>query len=329
MIDTSVKYAGLQLKNPIIVGSCGLTNSIESLKTLESNGAAAVVLKSIFEEQILGQADYEISEAQKNEFLYSQYSESLDYIDQYIKEDVVTKYLSFIKEAKKELLIPVIASINCVSTYEWTRFAKRMQDAGADAIELNVFLHAADESDVDFEQTYLDIIAQAKKEVTIPIMVKMTHMFTKLSKTIQTISKSGIQGLVLFNRFYTPDINIKEISVAPKHPYSSPTEYTLPLEWIARTSKKVSCDIAASTGVHTGEALIKQLLAGASAVQVVSAIYTKGPEQIQKILQELEIWMNSKGYNYIDQFKGKLALGNANPAAFERIQFMKYFSKIE
>src|SRR5690606_28788192 len=136
-------------------------------------------------------------------------SESLDYIDQYIKEDTVVKYLSFIQQAKKELLIPVIASVNCVSTYEWARFAKRIQDAGADAIELNVFLHASDESDIDFEQTYLAIIAQAKKHVSIPVTVKMSHNFTKLSKSIQAISKTGIKGLVLFNRFYTPDIDIE------------------------------------------------------------------------------------------------------------------------
>ena len=329
MIDTSVTYAGLTLKNPLIVGSCGLTNSIESLKKLESNGAAAVVLKSIFEEQILRQADYEITEAQKNEFLYSQYSESLDYIDQYIKEDTVVKYLSFIKQAKNELLIPIIASVNCVSTYEWARFAKRIQEAGADAIELNVFLHASDESDIDFEQTYLDIIAQAKKHVTIPVTVKMSHNFTKLSKSIQAISKTGIKGLVLFNRFYTPDIDIETMKVSPKHPYSEPHDYVLPLQWIGLNAKKVSCDLAASTGIHNGDAAIKQILAGASPVQVVSALYLNGPEYIQTILKEIEAWMERKGFNYVTQFKGALSASNTNPAGYERIQFMKYFSQVD
>ncbi|HPY82129.1 MAG: dihydroorotate dehydrogenase-like protein [Bacteroidales bacterium] len=329
MIDTSVTYAGLTLKNPLIVGSCGLTNSIESLKKLESNGAAAVVLKSIFEEQILRQADYEVAEAQKNEFLYSQYSDSLDYIDQYIKEDTIVSYLAFIQQAKKELLIPVIASINCVSSYEWSRFAKRIQDAGADAIELNIFLHASDESDTDFEKTYFDIIAQAKKHLTIPVTVKMTHNFTKLSQSIQAISKTGIKGLVLFNRFNATDIDIETMKVAPKQPYSNPQEYILPLQWIGLNAKKVSCDLVASTGIHSGETAIKQILAGATAVQVVSALYKNGPEYIQTMLQDIEKWMERKGFNYVSQFKGMLSAANNNPAAYERIQFMKYFSQID
>jgi dihydroorotate dehydrogenase (fumarate) len=329
MIDLSVTYAGLTLKNPIIVGSCGLTNSVESLKKLESNGAAAVVLKSIFEEQILHQTDFEITEAQKNEFLYAQYSESIDYIDQYIKEDTVTSYLKLIKDAKKELLIPVIASINCVSNYEWARFAKRIEDAGADAIELNVFLHPSDDSDVDFEQSYLDIISKVSQEVSIPVTLKMTHSFTKLSQTIQKISETDLQGLVLFNRFYIPDVDIETLQVTPKHPYSDPHDYTLPMQWIGLNSKKVSCDLAASTGIHSAESLIKQLLVGASAVQLVSALYLNGPEYIQTILKDLEEWMSKKGYNYVNQFKGTLATDNKYPATFERIQFMKYFSQIK
>ncbi|MFO7868124.1 MAG: dihydroorotate dehydrogenase-like protein [Bacteroidales bacterium] len=329
MIDTSVTYAGLNLKNPIIVGSCGLTNSIESLKKLESNGAGAVVLKSIFEEQIFNQSDFEISEAQKNEFLYTQYSESMDYIDQYIKEDTITTYLNLVRQAKKELLIPVIASINCVSNYEWARFAKRVEEAGADAIELNVFLHPSDESDLDFEQLYLDIIANVTAEVSIPVTLKMTPSFTKLSQTIQKISETDIKGLVLFNRFYIPDVDIETLRSTPKHPYSDPHDYTLPLQWIGLNAHKVSCDLAASTGIHSAESVIKELLVGASAVQLVSSLYLNGPEHIQTVLKGLEDWMNEKGYNYISQFKGKLANDSKYPATFERIQFMKYFSQIK
>jgi dihydroorotate dehydrogenase (fumarate) len=330
MIDISVKYLGLTLKNPIIIGSCGLTSTIESLKKLESNGAAAIVLKSIFEEQIIREADYELSSALKDSLIYTQMSETLDYIDSHIKEKNINDYIQLIKKAKKELLIPVIASINCISADQWIMFAKKIQAAGADAIELNIFLNANDESDICFEETYKEIISQIKLQVTIPIAVKMTSSFSKISKTIQNLDKTGVDGVVLFNRYYSPDIDLETMKVISSHKFSHENDYSLPLRWIAATSDKVSCDLVASTGIHTGDSVIKQILVGAAAVQVVSAIYKNGPEHIQTMLADIEKWMDKKGYNYIDQFKGKLSISNkTNAAAFERIQFMKYFSEIE
>lgn len=329
MIDISVKYLGLTLKNPIIVGSCGLTSTIESLKKLESNGAAAIVLKSIFEEQIIREADYELSTALKDSLIYSQMSETLDYIDTHIKEKNLNEYIQLIQNAKKELLIPVIASVNCISSDQWITFAKKIQTAGADAIELNIFLNANDESDICFEDTYKQIIAQVKSQVTIPVAVKITSSFSKISKTIQKIANTGVDGLVLFNRYYAPDIDLETMTVINSHKYSNENDYSLPLRWIAATSNKVSCDLAASTGIHSGDSVIKQILVGANAVQVVSALYKHGPEHIQTMLADIEKWMDKKGYNYIDQFKGKLSISNkTNASAFERIQFMKYFSEI-
>lgn len=328
MIDTSVKYMGITLKNPIVVGSCGLTSSIESLKKLESCGVGAVILKSIFEEQIQQQTEFEIQEAQKNSLIYTTMSETLDYIDTYILDKNLEHYIQLIKQAKKELLIPVIASINCVSDYEWTSFAKKIEQAGADALELNIFLPASDETNTNFEQTIQNIVSKVIAEVHIPISVKISSSFTKISQTIQTLAQTNVKGIVLFNRFYSPDIDIKTMQVVNSSRYSTPTDYTLPLHWIALNSKKVSCDLIASTGIHTGEALIKQLLVGAAAVQVVSALYTNGINHIQTMLAELESFMNTNGYQYIDNFKGKLAATEKNASAFERIQFMKYYAEI-
>lgn len=328
MLDLSVTYMGLQLKNPIIIGSCGLTSTIDSLKKIETEGAAAVVLKSIFEEQILNQTNFEIQEVQKNSLLYSQMSESLDYIDQHIQDGEIQAYIQLVKQAKKELLIPVIASINCVSSYSWEGFAKQIEQAGADALELNVYMSAADESDESFEDMLLHIADTITKTVTIPVAIKISSAFTKLSKTIQALDKTAVQSIVLFNRFASPDFDLDTNKISYSHKYSSPQEHTIPLRWIALNGKKISTDLVASTGIHTGNAAVKQILAGAVAVQVVSALYLHGLGHIQTMLSEIEQYMKKHSYLAIDNFKGKLAIDEQKTAVFERIQFMKYFGQI-
>jgi dihydroorotate dehydrogenase (fumarate) len=330
MIDLSVKYLGLTLKNPVIVGSSDLSNSVEEIKKLESNGAAAVVLKSIFEEEILLEANKKIEEAGKDQMIYTELSETLDYIDLHLKEDKLGKYLKLISDAKKEVLIPVIASINCITPYEWTDFTAKIQDAGADALELNIFLNPTDLSDRDFEQTYFEIIKRVLGRVKIPVAVKISPYFTKPGLMIKKLSETGISGLVLFNRFYTPDIDIDSFTVISANKFSTEHEYRSVLRWIALMSDKVKCSLAASTGIHSGESVIKQILAGADVVEVVSVLYQKGAGQINVMLNDIESWMNKKGYNYVGQFKGMATRVSAgNYAAFERMQFMKYFSGIE
>ncbi len=329
MTDLTTKYMGITMKNPIIVGSCGLSNSVESIKKLESNGAAAVVLKSIFEEEILHEATAKAKEAEQNKMIYTELSETIDYIDLHIKEDELGKYLKLISDTKKEVLIPVIASINCITPYEWTDFASKIQDAGADAMELNIFLNPADFSDRDHEQTYIDIANKIVSKVSIPVSVKISAFITKPGLMIKKLSETGIAGIVMFNRFYTPDINIESFELESANIYSNPQDNGNVLRWIALMSKKVKCDLAASTGIHDGETVIKQILAGASAVQIVSVLYQKGLEQINAMLSYFENWMIKKGYNYLSQFKGKVSQeGISDPAAFERMQFMKYFSGI-
>ena len=307
MMDLSVKYLGLTLKNPIIVGSSDLSSSVEEIKKLESNGAAAIVLKSLFEEEILLEATIKAEEARIDQMFYTELSETLDYIDLHIKEDKLAKYLKLISDAKKEVLIPVIASINCITPYEWIDFTTKIQDAGADALELNIFLNPTDLSDKNFEQTYFDIIKKVMGKVNIPVSAKISPYFSKPGLMIKKLSETGISGLVLFNRFFTPDIDINSFEVKSANKFSTETEHYNVLRWIALMSNKVKCSLAASTGIHSGESVIKQILAGADAVQVVSVLYKKGPEHINVMLNDIENWMNKKGYNYINQFKGKVS----------------------
>jgi dihydroorotate dehydrogenase (fumarate) len=329
MLDLSTKYLGLTLKNPIIVGSSGLTNSVEKIKELEKNGAAAVVLKSIFEEEILLETQQQLNEAEKNAFIYTELSETLDYIDLHVKEDRLNEYLKLIRDAKKSVLIPVIASINCVSAEDWVYFAGKIESAGADALELNIFLNPADTTNKEFEKAYFNIIMKVKSVVSIPISLKISKYFTRLALTANALSDTGIAGMTMFNRFYRPDIDIDKMELTSGNIFTSRDEQLDTLRWVAILSQKINIDIAASTGIHEGSDVIKMLLAGADAVQVVSSIYLNGPEQIQKMLAEIEDWMSKRGFNSISQFRAKVGkLYQSNASAFERMQFMKHFSEI-
>jgi len=329
MMDLTTNYLGLNLKNPIVVGSCNLTSSVSEIKKLEKNGAGAIVLKSIFEEEILMDAESQLREAKENKFIYDQYSETLDYIDLHVKEERLSNYIQLIKNAKKEVLIPVIASVNCVSSAEWTSFAKRIEEAGADALELNISLSPTDLEIRDFESTIKEIIQKVLAQVSIPVAVKINNSFTHMARTILDLSETGIAGLVLFNRAYAPDIDINTFEAVQGRSFSSPNGYAEPLRWIALFSDKVNCSLAASSGIHTTEVIIKQILAGADVVQVVSVLYEQGIEHIHVLLSEIEKWMNEKGFSSLEQFKGKASSKNAgNPAVFERIQFMKHFAGI-
>ncbi len=331
MADLTTKYLGLTLSNPIIVASSGLTDSVEKIRNLELNGAGAVVLKSLFEEQILREADFKMRKAQENGLMYAEQSETFDYIDMHVKEKTVNDYTDLIKEAKKAVHIPVIASVNCITANEWTGFAKNIEKAGADALELNIFImpFSLEKDCRDIDKVYYEIIEKIKREISIPVAVKLSPFFSNLGFLIKTLDQKGVDGVVLFNRFSRPDIDIEKIRLVPASIYSTPEEMYSTLRWIGILGNRVRCDLAASTGVHDGEAVIKQLLAGAHAVQIASAIYKNGPEYILKMKTTLDHWMDRKGFRYIDQFRGRLSQEKTeNPEVFERLQFMKYFSKI-
>ncbi len=326
--NISTKFAGLELKSPVIVGSSALTSNLNNLKKLEENGAGAVVLKSIFEEEIIFEYNEYAKEAEKYGYDY----EYMDYFDYKIKQDNLNSYINLIKEAKANLSIPVIASVNCVSSHEWTNFAKRIEEAGADALELNIFIMPSDinKTSQELEEIYFNIVKEVRSKVQIPLIVKMTHYFTGLGNVIVNLSKLGIDGLVLFNRHYNLDFDIDKREIRAAHVFSDETEYILPLRWIAITSGKAECSLAASTGVHDGRSMVKMILAGASAVEVVSTIYKHGPQRIQKMNQFLTEYMEKHGYNSIEDFRGLMSQDKVkNPAMFERVQFMRYFSDRE
>lgn len=329
MNDLSVEYMGLKLKNPIIAASSGLTGSLDGIMSMEKKGAGAVVIKSIFEEEILLDAKRQSKESDKNPLIYSELSETLDYIDLHIREDKLTRFLQLIGDAKKACSIPIIGSINCLSNEDWTYFAKKMEEAGADALELNIFLNPADFSNKEFEKAYFTIIEKVQEKVNIPLAIKVSKYFTRLGLSLKALADTGISALVMFNRFYAPDIDIDKMEFASGKMFSTPEELHETLRWIAIMSQRVDCDLSATTGIHTGEGAIKMLLAGATTVQLASTLYKNGPEQINKILHKIDAWMTGKGFSSVDQFRGKVAAEyGKDPSAFERMQFMKYFSEI-
>ncbi|MGI6321280.1 MAG: dihydroorotate dehydrogenase-like protein [Bacteroidales bacterium] len=328
MIDLSTEYLGLKLKNPIIVGSCGLTNNTNSLKEIEKKGAAAVVLKSIFEEQIMSEVAKSVS-SQDDSFYYP---EAEDYISEYTKTHRLESYLDNIREAKKSINIPIIASINCTSSGEWVSFAKEIEKAGADAIELNIFTLPVglDTDSKEYENNYIKIIQEVKKNVSIPVSVKTSTFFSSLAHTFKKFSWAGADGLVLFNRFYSLDIDIDKKTIIPSHAYSRHDEIGLSLRWIGLLSNNIDCDLCASTGIHDAKGVIKQLLVGAKAVQIVSTVYKNGIDVIRQILEELEKWMEENNYKNLDDFRGEMSFEKTQkPDSFFRVQFMKYFSGIE
>ena len=261
--------------------------------------------------------------------IYSGLSETLDYIDLHIREDNLGKYLELISEAKRSLSIPVIGSINCVSHQDWMHFTKKIEEAGADALELNIFLNPADSENKEFEKAYFKVIENVLSQVSIPVAIKISKYFTRLSLSVKALSETGVSAIVMFNRFYSPDIDIDKMSLDIGKLFTTPEEQSETLRWIAIMSNKVECDLAATTGIHTGVDVVKMLLAGAQVTQIASTIYKNGPDQVARILKRMEKWMGEKGFDSVDQFRGKISKAyEGNPAAFERMQFMKYFSEI-
>ena len=324
MVDLSTEYLGLKLKNPLIAGSSGLSATAKGVREFEENGAAAVVLKSIFEEEIMYEYEDILREASQEGVNLDQF----DYYDFELKSGKIKKYTDLIAECKNSVSIPVIASINCVYSHEWTSFAKQLEEAGADALELNMFFLPSefDRTTEEKEKAYFQIIEKVQKEVKIPIALKISYYFSNLGPMIQNLSNTGIAGLVLFNRFYSPDFDLEKLEVVSSNVFSNPSDVTISLRWIGIMSERVNCDLAASTGVHDGAALIKQILAGANAVQVVSALYKHGKGHIATMLNTLEEWMKKKGFKSLPEFRGKLSQAkSSNPAVYERVQFMKYF----
>jgi dihydroorotate dehydrogenase (fumarate) len=328
MTNLSTTYLGLSLRNPLIVGSSGLTRNLDNLMTIEDKGAGAVVLKSLFEEQI----KQDIRKVFSFDDMQGAYTEADDYIRNYSRQQTLTEYLELIQNAKSRLSMPVIASINCISAHEWPAFAQEIEKAGADALELNVFVLPSDidKPGSEYEMLYFDIISTVKKLINIPIALKISYQFSGMAELIKRLSWTEVDGFVLFNRFFNPDIDIDKFVVKPGSLYSSPEEISISLRWIAILADRIQADLCASTGVHSGEGVVKQLLAGAKAVQICSTLYKHGFDRIPVILDDLKLWMEKHEFQNISDFRGKLSFKKTeNPSVYQRVQFMKHFSGIE
>lgn len=327
MIDLSTKYMGIKLKNPIIVASCGLTDSVEGVRRCEDAGAGAVVLKSLFEEQI----QIETKKLEQN-IGPSWHAEAFDYVKQMGMRLGPHDYLKMTEATKKAVTIPVIASLNCISPVWWSDYAKQIEAAGADAIELNIsFMPSNPQHDgKDIEQQYLQIIDKVKNRIKIPIAVKIGPYFTSMAQMVEELNIHGASALVLFNRFYQFDINIETLELSPGHRLSTPEEMNPSLRWITLLSGRIKCDLAAATGIHDASGVIKQILAGATVVQICSTLYKNGLEQIDKILKEMEYWMGKKHFDSIHHFKGKLnQMQSDQPELYERLQYIKKLTSVE
>jgi dihydroorotate dehydrogenase (fumarate) len=344
MESLQTTYLGLKLRNPLIAGSCGLTNSIVNIKELAAKGIGAVVIKSLFEEQIHVDTEKVIKNDQGKVTTFTKapdtilskriydYDEAYSYIYDFAKRNTLEKYLDFLKEVKNSVDIPVIASINCVSNQDWHSFAKKIEETKVDALELNIYILPSDwrRSGEDNEKIYYDIIREVRNYVNMPLAVKTGFYFSSLAQSVQKLSKSGIKGLVLFNRPYNTDFDIDQIILSHGSIYSSPEEFTHTLRWISILSGHVECDLCASTGIHDHKAFIKQILAGATTVQIASALYREGFDIIPEILDKTSEWMKEHNFADVNAFRGKLNKTNLeNPAAIERVQFMRLYSGIE
>lgn len=315
------RYMGFDLVSPVVVSSSGLTQTVNGIRQCESAGAGAVVLKSIFEEQI----EAEIGALSAHDASVWAHPEATDYIRRYGREHAVSDYLDLISSARRSVDIPVIASIHCVSSGSWVEFARRAQDAGASGIELNVFIPPMDPSwkAEDIETLYFSIADSVKGIVSIPVAMKVGPHFTAMSRFLIDLGRK-VDGLVLFNRFFPVDIDIENMSMTRGAMMSAPDDISLPLRWVSILSGRTSCDFSLTSGVHDGAGVVKALLAGAKSAQMCSRLYRDGVQTISTVLADVGSWMEGQGFKSVDDFCGKLVQkDSANPGAFERFQFMQ------
>lgn len=322
MERTATTYLGLNLKNPIIIGSSPLTASLDSLKKCEDSGAGAVVVKSIFEEQIDHDAKLMIHQTEG----YVVHADGQDFLEESSRNYYIDSYLSLVEKATHALDIPVIASVNCRTQGSWLDYVSRFAEVGADALELNYYILPSDfkRTASEMEEEFVDLVKVARERFPLPLSIKMGSQFTALANIVKEFDLLGVDGLVLFNRFYQPNIDIEKLVTKASITLSSPHEYSLPLQWTALLSAYLNCDICASTGVHSGETLIKLLLSGAKAVQVCSTVMKNGHKVIKEMLDTLVEWMDRHHAETFVDFRGKLAHKRLeDPSQWERAQYMK------
>ncbi|MEW6238904.1 MAG: dihydroorotate dehydrogenase-like protein [Candidatus Omnitrophota bacterium] len=323
-MDFSTQYLGLQLKNPLVPSASPLSRDADMAKKLEDAGAAAIVMWSLFEEQL----QFEAKEL--NHFLTNgaeSYAEAQSYFPD-LKEYHLgpDEYLEHIRKLKETVDIPIIGSLNGVSVGGWIDYAKKMQDAGADALELNVYYIPTDSKLTadDVENVYIDVLKAVKSSVRIPVAAKLSPFFSSMANMAKKLDDAGANGLVLFNRFYQPDIDIEKLEAAPSLLLSTPHEMRLPLRWIAILYGQVKADLAATTGIYGAEDVLKILMAGANVAMLCSALLRHGADRIKEILSDMAAWMDEHEYNSVKMMRGSMSQKSCpEPAAFERANYMK------
>ena len=323
-MDLKTKYLGLTLRSPLVVSASPLSEYIQNIKMMEDAGAGAIVLYSLFEEQIRNEQQelhYHTTMGTES------FAESLSYFpDQGEYKLGPEEYISHINKAKETVDIPIIASINGSTIGGWTEYAKEMEKAGADAIELNVYYIATDMelSGANVEQTYIDILRSVKSAVKIPVSIKLSPYFSNMANMARRLDDAGANGLVLFNRFYQPDIDLDEFEVTPNVQLSSSQAMRLPMRWIAILKDKVAADLAATSGIHTGMDAVKMLMVGANVTMLCSALLKHGIFHLQNIEKHMVEWMEQNEYNAVEEMIGAMSQQKtADPSAFERAQYMK------
>jgi dihydroorotate dehydrogenase (fumarate) len=323
-MSLSTKYLGLSLKNPIVASSSPLSHNVDSIRRLEDAGASAVVMYSLFEEQINVDSfnlDYYLSNG------INSYAESLSYFPEMENYNVSPdEYMNLIRRAKQAVDIPIIGSLNGVSTGGWIEYAKLIEQAGADALELNVY-YIPTHVDIDgatVENIYLDILREVKRTVTIPVAMKLNPYFSSTANMAKRLVADGANGLVFFNRFYQPDFDLDALEVVPRLVLSNSNELRLPLRWVAILYGRLLVDMAITSGIHTSEDVLKGLMAGAKVTMMASELLQNGIRRIREILDEIRVWMDEKEYESVTQMIGSMSQQHcAEPAAFERANYMK------
>lgn len=323
MANLQTNYMGLKLKNPIIAASGPLTSNLDSLKRLEDAGVGAVVIKSIFQEQVdkEAEASMEINDA------FLTHSDAYGFLKGATEDHAIDAYLTLIEDAKKSLSIPVIASLNGSGKGDWIKeYAPRFKVVGADAIEVNHYEIGSSKS-VDsksIEKKYINFVKIARKEISLPLSMKIGSSFSSPSSMMHMFDDLKVDSLVLFNKFYHPDVDIEKICMKPGNPLSNPNDYTDVLRWVGLMSEELNCDLCANTGIYDSQTIIKMLLAGATTVELCSALMKNGLDIVEQFVSEISEWMDRKGFNSIEDFKGKLAQERMDdPTLWERTQYIK------
>lgn len=323
-MNLSTRYLGFTLRTPLVASASPLTEDLGNVKRMEDAGASAIILHSLFEEQLTrdrAELEHHLEHGTES------FAEALTYFPKASDFAVGPEaYLEHIRKAKESTDVPIIASLNGITHGGWTGYAKEMQQAGADAIELNIYYIAADEnqSGAEVEQGYIDILKAVRNQVTIPIAVKISPFFSSLAHFAGRLDEAGANGLVLFNRFYQPDIHLESLEVRPNIILSTPQALRLPMRWIAILYGRVKADLAATSGVHTAEDMLKMLMAGASVTQVCSVLYRHGINHLRVMERDLVQWLQDHEYESIEQLKGSMSQNHcASPAEFERAQYVK------